>query len=68
MTRNSDFLFDCNHEPSIPVSDDDGEIIEWRCECGDVGVSPTMFDALSDRPNKRAGADHVARSRGKIVR
>jgi hypothetical protein len=39
MTRRSDMmledLFDCKHEPEIPVTDDSsGEIIYWLCRCG----------------------------------
>jgi len=37
MTRNRELdladIFDCNHEPEIPVVEK-GEIIFWLCRCG----------------------------------
>ena len=27
-------LFQCDHEPEIPISED-GEIVAWRCKCGE---------------------------------
>lgn len=40
MTRNREIdcldLFYCQHDPEIPVCDEDGIVVEWRCRCGQV--------------------------------
>ena len=39
MTRYRDLMcediFGCNHEPETPVIDNDNNIVEWICRCGD---------------------------------
>lgn len=38
MTRNCDLLppspLTCTHDHPIPIVDDDGKILFWKCECG----------------------------------
>lgn len=39
MTRNyeldGDDLYECNHEPEVPICEEDGtEILYWLCRCG----------------------------------
>lgn len=38
MTRNRDLyledIFGCDHTPELPIVDEAGEIVEWRCRCG----------------------------------
>lgn len=55
MTRNSDLdcqdLFGCLHKPEIPIVDEQGNIVEWRCRCGRSTAPVTKATAEpSDEP------------------
>jgi len=59
MTRNREVrcedLFDCDHEPETPVTDEDGEIIQWVCRCGkvtkQVDLKPADSSLLAKLPS-----------------
>lgn len=48
MTRRREMmledLFDCEHEPEIPIVDDGGSILYWRCRCGEKRAVPESDD------------------------
>lgn len=54
MTRRSDLMLEdlrgCNHEMTIPISEN-GEILYWRCTCGERRQSVEQIQEDNRRKN-----------------
>lgn len=54
MTRRRDLMLEdltgCNHEPTIPISEN-GEVLYWRCTCGQRRTSPKQIEEDNRRKN-----------------
>lgn len=53
MTRNREIdcqdIFGCDHNPEIPITNGNGDIVYWQCRCGDKKVTPPQLVPLDHK-------------------